>query len=91
MSGLPGLVLRPAGVDSTVLVVNRGYYEDTGLLTDHGGGHHRVGRYYVSLQVPGYGHRHVSTSYHASELSKLSLVDALGSEGERNNLRWFYK
>ena len=74
-----------------MLVVNRGDDEDAGLLTDHGGGHHRVGRYDVSLQVPGDGHRHVSTSYHASELSKLSLVDALSSEGERNNLRRFYK
>ena len=46
-------ILCPAGVDTTVVIVNRGYDQHAGLGTKHGGGQGGVRGHQFSLQTPG--------------------------------------
>ena len=87
----PRHVLCSTRVHAGVLVVNTREAQQTGLLAYHGGGEDRVGGHSVPLQTPGDGQRHVAPGHNTYQLGKLSLVDHLLPEGERDNIRLLCK
>ena len=91
VSGYPCSILSSTGVDSTVLVVHCSDDQHAGLSAQHGGGQGGVRVDNVSLQAPSNVERFVSTSDDTWQLCILSLVYALRSKCEWNNLWWFCK
>ena len=86
MRGEPGGVLRPAGVDPRVLVVNTSYAQQGRPLPQHGGREDGVGGHDLSLETPGDGEGLVAPGDDTDELGELSLVDHLPPEGEGDNV-----
>ena len=58
----PCSILSPAGIDSRVLIIHRGYDQYAGLSAKHSGGETGVRGYSVTLQTPGDRYGHVATS-----------------------------